>query len=536
MKSIATILRLFVFGGVVFMAPAIDPALSGPTEVREIQKLLTDMGYAPGPVDGAWGGKTEAAARKFLDDKKRDAASVFGTGGRDDAALLAHINFVREAGRKAAEEARLRAAKGLALVIGNAAYKNVKALTNPAKDAALMTATLEAAGFLVTHLKDADQKTMKKEMRDFGRRLREHGKPGLFYYAGHAVQVGGANFLVPVGANIKDESEIEFEGVPMNAFLRTLERQTRSINMVVLDTYHRNPYGATFRSAERGFARADAPRGTYVAMAASPDRDGVAEGAEGKDYSPYSWALANAMLAPGLPIEEVFKRARSGLLTALPDAQPPYEVSSVTGDFVFLAADQSVDLAGVLDRAKSLGPFSLVGRPILFCDCSVASFTLNRKVYLTSDICTIVYWKKNGGALAFHDRASGLTFDRVGTWSNRSVREKDGTVFRYKEYLNANGKENSIQYKNQITIKGNKYGIRLNEYTIRVKPNNDCECSYKASSPVRNWKFHDVSCYLCKVYDEPIVSVVKKVWTKNNVFTRAFAASKRKPVGRRCPK
>lgn len=363
MKSLSAILRVIILIPVALLAFASSPAYPGPAEVREIQQALTDMGYAPGPIDGAWGGKTEAAARKFMENKKLDSGSVFSTTGRDDGALLAHITSVRVAEKKAVEAAATRNAKGLALVIGNAGYKNVKALINPAKDAVLIAAALEAAGFLVTHLRDADQKTMKKAMHGFGRTLRDHRKPGFFYYAGHAIQVDGANYLVPLGANVRDEAEIAFEGVPLDAFLSTLKRETQSINMVVLDTYSQNPYSATFRSAERGFARAAAPRGTYLVLASSQDQDGAGSG---KKFSPYTWALANAMLSPGIAVEEVFKKARRESLATAPNMPPPHELSSLTGDFSFVEAGAAVDLDSVLkivSRADSLAA-QLAGKTI----------------------------------------------------------------------------------------------------------------------------------------------------------------------------
>lgn len=347
MRQTFAILCLFLL-----VCVSLEPVAASSAEVTKIQQGLTDLGYQPGPVDGAWGRKTEAAARRFLKDKSLDESAIFGSGGRDDGALLEHIKSVHTAENQAAEEAAIRAAKGLALIIGNAAYKHTKKLANPVKDSALIAAALEAVGFKITYLKDAEQKAMKKAMLVFSRKLRELGKPGFFYYAGHAVQVDGANYLVPVGAQVKDKAEVAFEGVPMHDFLRTLERESTSINMVVLDAYERNPYAASFRSVERGFARSNTPRGTYLAMASSPDQEGSGKG---KEYSPYTWALANAMLTPGLPVEEVFKKARRDLLATTPEAQPPYEVSSVTGEFAFLDSNESLDKAVIIAASKKYG-------------------------------------------------------------------------------------------------------------------------------------------------------------------------------------
>lgn len=97
----------------LFLLVSLDPALAGSTEVREIQQSLTDMGYEPGPVDGAWGGKTESAARKFLEDKELNVDSVFSAGGRDEAALIDHIKALKAAEKKFAKETVTRAASAL---------------------------------------------------------------------------------------------------------------------------------------------------------------------------------------------------------------------------------------------------------------------------------------------------------------------------------------------------------------------------------------------------------------------------------------
>ncbi|MCG8559913.1 MAG: caspase family protein, partial [Hyphomicrobiales bacterium] len=117
----------------------------------------------------------------------------------------------------------LTAEERIALIIGNANYAS-SPLKNPRNDAELMAGTLKAVGFKVTTLIDADQKAMKRAMIAFGRKLRVGNSVGLFYYAGHGVQVEGENFLIPIGADIADATEVGVEGVSVNDFLRTMER------------------------------------------------------------------------------------------------------------------------------------------------------------------------------------------------------------------------------------------------------------------------------------------------------------------------
>ncbi|PCH79726.1 MAG: hypothetical protein COB90_10680 [Hyphomicrobiales bacterium] len=156
------------------------------------------------------------------------------------------------------------AASRVALVIGNSAYTNISSLRNPVNDALLMARTLEASGFTVTMVLDADQKTMKRAMLGFTRTLRKTSASGLFYYAGHGVQVNGENYLIPLGVDLQDQSEIEIEAINVNAFVRTMENTQNPINIVILDACRNNPFPGSTRSSSRGLADVRAPRGNCL--------------------------------------------------------------------------------------------------------------------------------------------------------------------------------------------------------------------------------------------------------------------------------
>ena len=225
----------------------------------------------------------------------------------------------------------VHAEERVALVIGNSSYK-VSPLKNPKNDAALMTKSLKDVGFDVITLIDASQRKMKRAMVDFGRRLRESGSVGLFYYAGHGVQVDGENFLIPIGADIEDEAEVAVEAVSVNDFLRTMERSSSRINIAIFDACRNNPFASSSRSGTRGLARVDAPTGTLIAYATAPGQVAL-DGKAGN--SPYTAALADAIRLEGLTIENVFKRARRKVLKLTGRKQTPWETSSLTGDFYF---------------------------------------------------------------------------------------------------------------------------------------------------------------------------------------------------------
>lgn len=225
----------------------------------------------------------------------------------------------------------------IALVIGNSDYEINPALANPAQDARLMSQTLGVLGFEVIQLIDADQGTMKKAIADFGRSLRAGGPDtvGLFYYAGHAVQSNGSNYLIPIRSTIRDEADLDLVGVEGSWVLRQMESARNITNIVILDACRDNPF-AQVGAREQGLARMDAPTGTFISYATAPGK--VAFDGTGMN-SPFTTALAQAMPEPGLPIEQMFKNVRVAVIEATQGAQTPWDSSSLVREFTFRPAE-----------------------------------------------------------------------------------------------------------------------------------------------------------------------------------------------------
>ena len=219
-----------------------------------------------------------------------------------------------------------------ALVIGNAAYASGP-LRNPINDARAMSKALESLSFDVTLKENLDQKQMKREIQAFGEKLQKGGV-GLFYYAGHGIQVNGHNYLLPVGAAIEHEKQVEYEAVDMGAVLSEMDFAHNRMNIVIIDACRDNPFARSFRSVSQGLASVDAPTGTLIAYATAPGS--VANDGQG-DNSIYTGELLRAMVQPGLKIEDVFKQVRSAVREATTGRQTPWESSSLEGDFYFLA-------------------------------------------------------------------------------------------------------------------------------------------------------------------------------------------------------
>ncbi len=224
----------------------------------------------------------------------------------------------------------------VALVIGNGGYR-LAPLKNPVNDATDIADTLRTLGFQVTLKLDQDARGIKRAMREFGRALKRSDTVGLFYFAGHGMQVAGRNYLIPVGADVESEHDVEFEGIDAGRLLAEMESAGNPLNIVILDACRNNPFTRSFRSSTRGLAQMDAPSGSIVAYSTAPGA--VAADGNGRN-SPYTQHLLSAMNTPGLAIEQVFKRTRVGVETGTNGKQTPWESSSLKGDFYFHGGSQ----------------------------------------------------------------------------------------------------------------------------------------------------------------------------------------------------
>jgi hypothetical protein len=221
----------------------------------------------------------------------------------------------------------------IALVIGNASYQNAP-LANPVNDAYSMATTLETLGFDVSVYTDLDRKKMREVIREFGEKLKNQDV-GLFYFAGHGVQIKGKNYLVPVSADVRSADEVEDESIDANSVLRKMETAGNAVNIVILDACRNNPFTRSFRNLEQGLARMDGPVGSYIAYATAPGS--VAADGEGSNGM-YTQHLLAALKQPGLTIEQTFKQVRNNVRRDTEGQQIPWESSSLTGEFVFSPA------------------------------------------------------------------------------------------------------------------------------------------------------------------------------------------------------
>ena len=230
-----------------------------------------------------------------------------------------------------------RADKRIALVVGNSNYQSVASLNNPRNDAVLIAETLRKTGFTLVGNRaqlDLDKPAFDKAIQTFGNEL-TGADVALFYYAGHGVQVRNVNYLVPVSANPVKEADVDFQMVDVSLILRQMEGSGTKLNLVILDACRNNPFGGRgLRGTESGLAQIRAPEGTLLSYATQPGN--VALDGTGNN-SPYSAALAQTMLKPGLDIFQTFNQVGLQVKRATGGSQQPWVSSSpIDGSFYFM--------------------------------------------------------------------------------------------------------------------------------------------------------------------------------------------------------
>jgi uncharacterized membrane protein YgcG len=247
-----------------------------------------------------------------------------------------------------------RAEKRVALVIGNAAYQNTAALNNPSNDAADLSAALQRLGFEVIEGRDLDKRSMERLVRQFGIKL-AGADVALFFYAGHGLQVGGQNYLVPTDAKLASEGDVDFESLPVSLVTRQMEREAKT-SLILLDACRDNPLSRNLaramstRSTQVGQGLAEVKTGVGTLIGFSTQPGYVALDGVGRN-SPYAEALLKYIEAPGQDVSGVLVEVRNDVLKATGGKQVPWEHTSLTGQ-VYLKAGPATATAGAGEPAR----------------------------------------------------------------------------------------------------------------------------------------------------------------------------------------
>jgi uncharacterized caspase-like protein len=239
--------------------------------------------------------------------------------------------------------------KRTALVIGNAAYQYTNPLKNPLNDANAMEATLKDLGFEVKKLANANRSLLKEAINQWGKTLVNYDV-ALFFYAGHALEIDGTNFLCPVNANPLNRAQVEDETVTMRMVMGWMEESRTKTNIILLDACRDNPF-RSFRSNEGGLANMSAPSGTFIGFAATPGKK-----ASDGDLTNglYTEAILKAIKTPNQTIDQSFNQVNAYVRNASGGTQVPFKNSSLEADFYFVVNSVEATVKGNASNREQL--------------------------------------------------------------------------------------------------------------------------------------------------------------------------------------
>lgn len=265
-----------------------------------------------------------------------------------------------------------------AFVMGNGAYQNIAKLPNALNDANATRSMLQEAGFDVTAATDLSLAGLRSALDVFIDKVKQGGtgSTALVYYAGHAVQLDGANYILPTDIRPETSANIPNQSLSLTEILRKLDSAGARSKIAILDACRNNPFAARELSrglalqmvdganegvrSEAGLARVDSSSGTFVAFATSPGST-AADGTG--PNSPFTTALLREAREPGLPIEQVFRRIRLAVYDSTSGIQIPWDTSSLITDVSFFPRAAGTAPAQPAGTPATAGAIPLAARP-----------------------------------------------------------------------------------------------------------------------------------------------------------------------------
>ncbi|MEZ5931546.1 MAG: caspase family protein [Alphaproteobacteria bacterium] len=253
----------------------------------------------------------------------------------------------------------LAVSKRVALVVGNGDYDDRgSVLANPVNDATAISAKLRDLRIEVIEAVDLDYKGMRDALRRFDRAL-QGADAGLFYYAGHAMEYRGRNYLFPTDAILETEGDVSLGLIDMDQVLQVMETAVPT-RLVFLDACRNNPLARNFRqslgasreaSVGRGLARMQTAVGTFIAYATAPG-DVAADGEDRN--SPFTAAMLTHLDEPGLEISQMMQRVRNSVVEVTGEGQVPWDSSSLRGPFILNLNIIATPTSDTADRAETV--------------------------------------------------------------------------------------------------------------------------------------------------------------------------------------
>ncbi|MET0276730.1 MAG: caspase family protein [Pseudorhodoplanes sp.] len=229
------------------------------------------------------------------------------------------------------------AAKRVALVIGNNDYRGVSPLSNPANDAGDVAAALKRLNFEVQQVKNGTFDDMRKGLLEFARRARG-SEVAIVFYAGHGIEVGGENYLIPIDAELKADVDVDHEAIALKTVTPLVENASR-LGLVILDACRNNPFASKMarsvrtRAVSRGLAAVEPTGNVLIAFSA---REGTtAADGDGRN-SPFTNSLLKHLETPGLEINFLFRNVRDEVMRVTKREQLPFIYGSLSSEVIYL--------------------------------------------------------------------------------------------------------------------------------------------------------------------------------------------------------
>ena len=229
-----------------------------------------------------------------------------------------------------------------ALLIGNDAYANVSRLETARADANALARVLGELGYKVTLRLDLDERAMKSALRQFRSEV-EGGDEVVFFFAGHGVQIGGSNYLLPTDIRKESEEQVRDDGIPLQRVLEELAERRVKLTVAMIDACRDNPFPkAAGRSiGTRGLAPTTAATGQMVIFSAGAGQQALDRlGPQDRDPNGlFTRTLLREIRTPGMRVDNVIREVRKKVVESartIGHEQVPAIYDQVVGDFYFV--------------------------------------------------------------------------------------------------------------------------------------------------------------------------------------------------------
>ena len=231
--------------------------------------------------------------------------------------------------------AEARAGERVALVIGNSNYRHVPFLANPSNDASDVADSFRRLGFSVTLLRDAAFEDMQEALRRFSAVARG-ADTAVVFYAGHGMEVGGRNWLIPIDAVLHSEADVDKQAIGVDTMMRSVDQA--HFSLIILDACRDNPFAAKMAQAQgrRAISRgliAVHPKGNLLVAYSARDGTTASDG-DGRN-SPFTAALLQNLETPGLEIGWLFRRVRDSVMHETRGEQQPFTYEGLASRELF---------------------------------------------------------------------------------------------------------------------------------------------------------------------------------------------------------